>query len=328
MRRHSFAFRRKSSFGGPAKIVSGADGDLVITNGQTVDIAPGSVKQYNSIDIQAGGTLRITGSGLTKTEIGCRNSFTLNGTIVCKCSLGAVSSASVSGNTTIGNKAYSFTLNQAPGGSGGTGGNASGSDNGDPPNAVYAGGAGGGAQGNGYGGGGGGGGAWGTAFGYAAGGGAGSSSGGGGGGGGYTSWTDKENNSFYASGGPGGAGSSGKGEHGSFLFLYLEDTISGTGSVNMNGYNATSNGNGGSNGGGSSGNSGGGGGGGGAAGGSGGSVLIYKPSAQTFTPSISYSAGAGSAGGGGGAPFSSGFYGGGGAAGSSGYVGSSSINNW
>lgn len=98
--------------------VSGADGDLIILSGQTVDIPEGSVKQYNSVRIDAGGTLNITGNTGAITEIGCRGNFTLNGNIIAR-RYGTSGSWTKTG--TFGQGSLSYSVTQAAGGTGGSG---------------------------------------------------------------------------------------------------------------------------------------------------------------------------------------------------------------
>lgn len=343
--RKPFAFLTKAS--PDPRIITGADGDLVVLNGQTVYITPGSVKQYNSVNVNAGGTLIIEGTNIAKTEIGCKNDFINNGNIYCRHYLPQDSQA-ISVNTTLGNKLFSFTSVQRQGGGGGGGGTSYSLDqNG---NGNYAWGGGGGGPAYGFGGGGGGGGAISeyqvTTAGKdgssstasyigpvsnGGGGGGGHAGGpGGGGGGGYS-----ESSGDFISriwGGGGGAGQW-KGWHGGCLFLYLEGNISGSGWLNLHGYG----GNGGNGGGGASGqNSGkgsGGGGGGGGAGGSGGYLLVYKRQSKTFSLNVNVGNGVGGGGGPGGggywAPIYNGWVqnGGGGGGGESGNYGATSINN-
>jgi hypothetical protein len=132
----------------------GTLGDLVINSGQTVNLAAGQSYDYNSITINSGGVLNITGKGIIL--LGSVNNFVINGSITSStfddCSaafsltdpdVNAVSPITVS---------YAYT----PAGSGGNGGNGPGGN-------AWSGGMSGGAGccGLGGGGGGGGGGAWG-----------------------------------------------------------------------------------------------------------------------------------------------------------------------
>lgn len=124
-------------------ISDGSDGDLVILNGQTVNLVGGDIKSYSSIDIQLGGTLNI-GDG-SVVQIACQGSFICNGQI-----RGTTTNnvANISFNDFWLVEALSHTHTQSNGGAGGGGsqGNAPGSINLNN----------GGAQSNGHGGGGGG----------------------------------------------------------------------------------------------------------------------------------------------------------------------------
>lgn len=62
----------------------GTDGDLIIPNGTTVTLNVGVVKDYNSIRIDAGGTLLISGNIWNLTSIGCVNDCIIRGTIQVK----------------------------------------------------------------------------------------------------------------------------------------------------------------------------------------------------------------------------------------------------
>lgn len=99
------------------KLSDGSDGDLVILNGQTVQITAGSIKSYNSIDIQAGGTLEIVGAEAW-TQIACRNAFNLDGTIRGRTTENAATYTLGADNWGLGGP-YSHTVLQAPGGAGG-----------------------------------------------------------------------------------------------------------------------------------------------------------------------------------------------------------------
>jgi hypothetical protein len=283
-----FSFVKKT---GSNHLVSGVDGDLVITNGQNVGIVAGDIKQYNSITINAGGTLTVnsgTSGSFVKTEIGCRNNFVLNGTIIA---IGGrlTAAATISGTTSIGSKSYNKTIVQALGGSG-TKDFANSAPAGGPGTNGYGGGGAGVSNGSSLGGTGG------------SNGGAGASVSGGGAGGAGNSTLGAGGNSTTSSGGAGGgsggggayAGSSAggggggglRGIHGQYLFIYIEGTISGTGTVNVAGTNGF---NGGVGSFGTNGISGGSGGGGG--GGSGGHIDIWKPSSSTVTFSTSVTGG-------------------------------------
>jgi len=275
-------------------IVTGADGDLVITSGQTVDLAEGSVKQYSSINIASGGTLRITGTTGAWTEIGCSGDCIINGQIIARA--GYDGQVTHSGGTFTKTSAFglgslSYAVIQANGGAGG----ASDGSSGGAQSLGRGGGGGGGYGGNGgTNGGAGGAGNDGTYLNVAggAGGGLGSGSTGGhasstskpgaggagasgGGGGGILNF--KVGSAAYGGGGGGGY----KGHHGKGLVLYVEGILSGTGSVVASGragfsggYSGTGQGTGGafvSSGGG-----------GGGAGGSGGSVVIRYRNSSTL----------------------------------------------
>lgn len=99
--------------------------DLIILNGQTVNLASG-VYQFNNVRIDAGGSLVIFGqdSNGVKTEIGVRNSFTLNGSITCRFHNNTVNNVNISGSySLLPNTPFSLNVVQALGGSGGGGGN-------------------------------------------------------------------------------------------------------------------------------------------------------------------------------------------------------------
>jgi hypothetical protein len=277
-----------------SSIVTGADGALNILSGATVDVAEGSVKHYSSINIAAGGTLRITGGAGAWTEIGCSGNCVIDGTILVQ--TGNFPPATHSGGTFTKTSAFglgdlSYTIQQALGGSG-----SAGVDGAAP-----------GAQLNGNGGGGSGSGDS-TLYGQGLAGGNGESSGGNGSGttgGAGNSTLGNGANAVGSNGGTGGGGGGGagintlygggggggyRGKHGKGLVLYVEGTISGSGSIFASGGNGFSGGRGavktilvrgGS--------------GGGGAGGSGGKVIVKYRSG--IAPSISTSAGFGGAGG-------------------------------
>lgn len=284
-------------------IVTGADGDLVITSGQTVDLAEGSVKQYSSINIASGGTLRITGTTGAWTEIGCSGDCVINGQIIARA--GYDGQVTHSGGTFTKTSAFglgslSYTITQANGGAGGVGdfsisggaqslgrggggggGNGGvGGTNGGAGGVGYSGAAGGagGGLGNGSTGGN-------ASVGGASGvGGAGASGGGGGG-----RFDFKSATSVYGGGGGGGY----KGHHGKGLVLYVEGILSGTGSVAASGRAGFSGGNSGT-GQGTGGAFVSSGGGGGGAGGSGGSVVIRYRNSGTL-PALTVIGGTGGA---------------------------------
>jgi len=99
-------------------LVDGSDGDLVILNGQTVQITAGSIKSYNSIDIQLGGILEIVGAEAI-TQIGCRNSFICNGIFRGRTTQD-VGTKSIGADNWLG-LPWSHTQSQSAGGRGGPG---------------------------------------------------------------------------------------------------------------------------------------------------------------------------------------------------------------
>jgi hypothetical protein len=235
--------------------VTGVDGDLVVLNGQTVDIPEGSTKNYKSITINTGGTLRITGNTGAWTHIGCKNNCVINGTILARAGIDGQSTHSggtfnsVSPWGPIG--AVSYTIAQANGGAGGNGGAGRGGANQGIGGAQASGiGGGGGGGGNDlttiYGGNGGSGGNSGSVGSGSFGGGPAGSGGGVGngananddiGGSGASGGGSGGNNSFGANDSSAGSGGGGgyKGHHGKGLVLYVEGTLSGTGSIDVSG---------------------------------------------------------------------------------------------
>lgn len=301
---------------------TGSDNDLIITNGQTVNLTAPFIKQYNNIRIDAGGTLNITGSG-DIAQLIAGESCTINGNIIYRAT--ERNGYSYSG-TTISGIPYSHTATQSAGGRGGRarsgynegwnisggsgtngygGGGAGGYGGGDTP---VIGGAGGSNNGSGsrgeF-----------TKFTTAGLGGSGNvtnghgnsgqnsdgigdstpgngGSGGGSGGGGGGLFTLASFGDFPYSGAGGGGGGH-KGLHGGILFIYSQNEILGNGSVYVNGTNGFN--------GGVGGRctsaaiyGGDGGGGGGGAGGSGGKVII-----QTISESLQKVVSGGSGGSGG-----------------------------
>lgn len=298
------------------KIVSGVDGDLVILTGQTLDIPEGSVKQYNSINIQTGGVLRITGNTGAWTEIGCRNDCIIDGEIIARTGYasGTVthSGGTFTATSSFGLGALSYTIVQANGGNGGAGGAGgragglqSQGNGGGGGGSIASGGVGGNGISNGANGSGGAGGLGTQTIGI--GGNAslsvgGAGGGGGGGGGGFVPL-----GSIY--GGAGGGGGY-KGPHGKGVVLYVEGFLSGSGIINVSGGDGFQGGNAstrGSNGGGGSG---------GGAGGSGGKIIVKR-----YFGDISTNV----AGGTGGAAGARGSNAGLGTAGSSGNIGSATV---
>lgn len=302
-------------------LVDGSDGDLVVVNGQTVQITAGSIKSYNSIDIQVGGVLEIIGAEAI-TQIGCRNDFICNGVFKGQTNEN-VALRSLGADNWLG-LPFSHTQVQS---AGGKGGNSFGSQGvGGSQSNGFAGGGGGFSEGvqpcskasggNGQSNGGntttyadqfgvcqasphttfgglgnqGGHGQAGSATNsnasHAAAAAASSGGNGGGGGGGaglVSNFVFKASNDW--NGGNGGAGGGARGEHGRHVFILAENGISGTGSINFNG-------NVGYNGGGATffANSGGGGGG---AGGSGGAIWLRH--SGIVTPTIISNSGGGGA---------------------------------
>jgi hypothetical protein len=226
------------------KVTSGADGDLVVNTGVTFDLAEGSVKQYNSITIHTGGTLRITGNTGAWTEIACRNDCIINGQIIARAGYDgqtAGTGGTYSKTSAFGFGSLSYSITQSAGGTGGMGsgtaaGGAQSTGNGGggagASGNVRAGAAGGAGNSNGSTSGSASGGVANSTIGNGAsgaGGSTGNAGGGGGGGGGGASST--------ISNLPGGGGGGYRGHHGKGLLLFIEGNISGSGSVNVGGRN-------------------------------------------------------------------------------------------
>jgi hypothetical protein len=321
------------------KYTRGGNGDLIITSGQTVYLNGGQIYSYNSIRIDAGGVLSIfgqSGNG-SVTEIAVRNSFTLNGAIVCRYHNRTIGDVSFSGNyTLLPTESFSLYTTQALGGGGGGGGRYQMSFSMPAAGSGPAGGSGTG----GWGGGGGGGNTWDYVGGYGGSGGSTGQSGqvggqytnpgiypgvGGNAGVGGTEWYRTAGQAATgrigsygagiggdgANGGGGGGwgsdqndggsgaggGGGNKGNHGGLLMLLLEGTISGNGVIYVNGDTGYNGGAG------QDGNNTriytcSGGGGGGGAGGSGGKVCVYKsPNATSIPFTVSASGGGGGTGG-------------------------------
>jgi len=114
-RRPIFPFGLYNS-GGVASLVDGSDGDLVVVNGQTVNLTAGNIYSYNSIDIQSGGTLQITGTE-SITQVGCKGNFICNGTFKGTTTEN-VALRSLGADNWLGNP-YSYSQSQAVGGHGG-----------------------------------------------------------------------------------------------------------------------------------------------------------------------------------------------------------------
>lgn len=330
-----FSFLRGA--GGAPTISTGADGDLVVLNGQTFDIPEGAVRQYNSITVNAGGTIRITGSTGAWTEIACKTFCVINGTILSRS--GYDGQATHTGGTftktsVFGLGPLSYSISQVAGGSGGVGGSTTASSGKD---VFYRYGGAGAGQSSGMGGGGGGGaaspdnytstatvggaGEVGTARSLVAGangsrGGDGYNypgpfaTGGAGGGGNGGNGNSASGGTIYATAYAAGGGGGGyRGHHGKGLVLFVEGTLSGTGTINCSGRTGFSAGNGGVLSPGAlfgGGKAGGGGGGGGGAGGSGGNLILRYRFLSTL-PSVSVAGGGGGGGGAAGQSWQNGF---------------------
>jgi hypothetical protein len=119
-----FGHFNKGVGGSLPKISDGSDGDLVILNGQTVQITAGGIYSYNSIDIQAGGVLEIVGIESAVTQVACRNYFICNGTFRGKYTEVAVGNISLPSDNWLG-LSFSHSQSQSNGGWGGCGYNAS-----------------------------------------------------------------------------------------------------------------------------------------------------------------------------------------------------------
>lgn len=294
------------------------NGHLVVGNTQTHTLYAGTVYDFKSVTIQAGGTLNIAGKGIV--VLGSKGDVVINGNITT--SRWNDCGYTHSFNDGLGVN-YSKTWTQSAGGNGGRGGG-SGGLGGTSSCGWGAGGGGGNAMHGGVGGAGGSGQANGgnctwfncgngvglggqstTSDGAAAtvssaGGKGGNGQGGGGGVG-----------NCYEGGGGGGGG--GKGGHANSLVIKTRGSVSGTGSISLQGGNGVNGGNGGKGAGGGSGGAGGGGG----AGGSGGNLWIRYKGTNTFT-NINVSGGALGSGGSGGTGGSNGAKGADGSAGSPG----------
>lgn len=239
-----------------APFPGGSLGDLVILDGETVNIPAGDIYDYMSIDIQAGGTLNIDATLTPElTQIYCKNNFNLDGKITGK----RIGNAGTFEKITGVGETVEFTIIQNLGGNGQAGNSTSG---GSGLNGF--GGGGGGASGVTFGGNGGSGGAPG-APGVSTGSSGGTAFGGPGGVGNFTLGDGLSNTSFTTSrggqwggrgggsgggggaagvfgrapavGAYGGAGGGYKGQHGVGLYLYLEGTVSGTGHIDLKGTN-------------------------------------------------------------------------------------------
>jgi hypothetical protein len=218
----------------------GSLGDLTIANGQTVNIAAGSIRDYNNLTIQTGGTLNIQGGATGAiTSIGVAGNCIIDGVIKGNDGIFATSTFNT---TTPDLESISYTINQQSAGAGGRGGGSPGADAAGTAGTLGIGGGGSGAGGssppN----------LSGTGGTDGAPGGAGSPGSGAGnvtlGNGGNTSV--RAGASGGGSGGgagaptaPNGGGGGGgyKGKHGLGLYLYCKGTITGSGQIQLNGQN-------------------------------------------------------------------------------------------
>ena len=266
----------------------GSMGDLIISNGETVNLDGGAIYDYNNVEIDSGCKLVFTGNTVNFTILGIKGNFSCGAGAIIECkNSSAIGTCSI---TTPDGVSLSKTITQSNGGNGGAGGG------------DYHGN--GGLQNNGVGGGGGGGGDTSGKNGGAGGSaGVGGTGGGGGGAGGVVSET--VTNGGYQNGGNGGSGGGGgavvdsdsdgfggggggnKGTHGKNIYIRCNGYFDGTNlTIDVSGSNGQNGGNGG---GVSSGPAGGGGGGG--AGGSGGNVIIYYITGQYTAPTFILTAG-------------------------------------
>lgn len=130
---------------------TGADGPLLVSAGMTVTIPAGAVRDYSSVTVETGGTLRI-GSGSAWTFLGVSGDLTLNGDLVAQgngdyltAPLTVMALAPDETGAPLGER-LSYTLTQAQGGRGGDCGG--GATNRQPGNGGF--GNGGGGCGHGY----------------------------------------------------------------------------------------------------------------------------------------------------------------------------------
>jgi len=248
--------------------LTGLDGGLVITSGNTVTLAPGDIKDYSSIDVQSGGTLEVSAVGSTGdwTIIGCTGNCNVDGDVkLINGEHAGGTFATVAPDTTV----LSYTTTQSLGGVGGDAPGFTGSSE---------------ASGNG------GGGASPESNGSAAsptdGGDGGSTGDGSGGAGGVITGNDG-GDGFVPVGaptfgvGPGGGGGS-RGSHGQSLYLKIGGDFTGTGFIDAAGQTGGDGGDGGPSGTDIGANIDNPGGGGGAAGGSGGKIQIRYAGSLTF----------------------------------------------
>lgn len=201
----------------------GVDGDLVITSGQTIQLSPGSVKDYKSIRIDAGGVLEIN-SGSAWTVIGVKENLIINGEIRAKKGEHTGGSFSITVPDRMGSAAGEVLSCSIPQSSGGNGGNSR-------KNSY-----GGGGQNSGLGGGGAGddGGGGGASVSVAGAGGPTS------GGAGASTYNQSGNSASSRGGGGGGY----RGRHGQALYIKVKGNISGTGRIDVSGENGRNGGNG------------------------------------------------------------------------------------
>lgn len=279
---------------------SGTLGGVVVANGQTLVLNNNTIYDYESLEVQAGGTVLLQGTDGKPVILGVKNNLIINGTITGT----VLHDGGTFQNTTPEGDVFSVTIVQRDGGDGGWLQSAGGGR----PNAT---------GGRGYGSGGNGGGNFGSRGGVNNGNGSGNNPGiggvtlgngqtgfawnaggrGGDGGGSGGGWGNGSGG--FQSGGGGGGGM--KGRHGMSLYIETPNPVTGTGSINLSGQNGFNGGNGGT-GTTAEGLYGGGHGGGGGAGGSGGFLRIKAPSVQIGV-AISTNGGTGGTPGGRGAAF-------------------------
>jgi hypothetical protein len=201
---------------------TGTDGDLIITSGQTIQMTPGTVKNYRNVRIEAGGVLEIT-DGSDWTLFGVQKNLRLDGVI-------RLNNATHTGGTfnrqapdrlgALTGETLSYVITQQPGGSGGS---------------TRQQGIGGGGQAYGNGGGGGG----------EAGGGGGATLNKGGDGGPHSGGAGSSNfgvNGNNAGGSYGGGGGGFRGKHGQAIYLKVKGNVYGSGQIITSGQNGTAGG--------------------------------------------------------------------------------------
>lgn len=241
---------------------------LKVLTGTTVDLSGDGLYQYLDVEVEAGGTLIITGEAGGWTEILCARAMILNGTLLCRAGYDGGSThgtGTFTKESELGLGTLSYSITQTSGARGGndsanigSGGNQNGGvgGGGAGANIVFGSGRTNGGSGNGSGRGNGG-----------------NGSGRNGGSGASNGGSGASNGGSYGGGGGGGGY---KGHHGKGLVVYAQN-IQGIGNIDCSGRNGFNGGNG------ASGNGGGNGGrGGGGAGGSGGHLIVrYKQLAPT-----------------------------------------------